>query len=125
MSASAAILNSANSCINAGKHNKVVDSKVVVANAIDALTLLRTAHSHISVERKDRLEPALAEDIKGLCDEEHSGSKFLLGDNLTDNLRQAREKYRISNSMASRKSFTKSSTNFSKTGGKRTYNQSS
>ena len=50
VSASASILNLANSCINADKHNKVVDSKVVVANAIDALTLLGTAHSHISVE---------------------------------------------------------------------------
>ena len=64
VSASAAILNLANSCINADKHNTFVDSKVVVANAIDALTLLRTAHSRISVERKDRLKPALKRSLQ-------------------------------------------------------------
>ena len=45
----------------------------------------------------ERLEPV--EDIKTLCDKEPSDSKYLFGENLLESMKEAKESFRISNSL--------------------------
>ena len=41
----------------------------------------KATHS-ISVERKDRLKPALSEEVRSLCDLEPISSEYLFGENM-------------------------------------------
>ena len=100
--ASAAVLQIADLCLEADRNNQAILSKPVVAKAIDAITLLGKANSQLIDERKERLKSALSEDIKGLCDHDYSDSEYLLGDNLAETLKQAREKHKMNISLSKR-----------------------
>ena len=65
----------------------------------DSVTLMGRAHKQISTERKERLKPVLNEDITTLCNKETSDSKYLFGENLLENMKEAKESFRISNSL--------------------------
>ena len=66
---------------------------------VDSITLMGRAHKQISAERKERLKPVLNEDIRTLCDKETSDSKYLFGENLLESMKEARESFRVSNSL--------------------------
>ena len=78
----------ANMCLLADNQNKIIQSKDVVTKVIDAITLLGKVHHQVTFERKERLKSALSEDYKTLCEQDHSGSKFLFGDDLTENVKK-------------------------------------
>ena len=66
-----------------------------MGHTVDSVTLMSWAHKQISAERKERLKPVLNEDIGTLCDKETSDSKYLLGENLLENMKEAKEFFRI------------------------------
>ena len=70
-----------------------------MGHTVDSITLLSRAHKQISAERRERLKPALNEDIRTLCDKETSDSKYLFGENLMESMKEAKESFRISNSL--------------------------
>ena len=65
------------------------------------LLLIGRTDKQISAERKERLNPVLNEDIRRLCDKETSDSKYLLGENLLESMKEAKESFRILNSRGS------------------------
>ena len=65
------------------------------------LLLIGRTDKQISAERKERLNPVLNEDIRTLCDKEASDSKDLLGENLLESMKEAKESFRILNSRGS------------------------
>ena len=79
-----------NLCLEPDNKNEVIHSKDVVVKAIDAITLLGKANQQITFERKERLKNALSEDYKTICEQDHSDSKQLLGDDLADNVKKAK-----------------------------------
>ena len=70
-----------------------------MGHTVDSVTLMGRAQKQISAERKERLKPVLNEDIRTLCDKETSDSKYLFGENLLENMKEAKESFRISNSL--------------------------
>ena len=56
-------------------------------------------HKQISAERKERLKPVLKGDIRTLCNSKTSHSKYLFGGNLLESIKEAKESFRISNSL--------------------------
>ena len=70
-----------------------------MGHTVDSITLLGRAHKQISAKRKERLKPVLNEDIRTLCEKETSDSKYLFGENLLESMKEAKESFRISNSL--------------------------
>ena len=68
-------------------------------HTVDYITLMGRAHKQISAERKEHLQPVLNEDIRTLCDKETSDSKYIFGENLLESMKEAKESFRISNSL--------------------------
>ena len=66
---------------------------------VDSITLMGKAQKQISAEHKERLKPVFNEDIRTLCDKETSDSKYLFGENLLESMKEAKESFRISNSI--------------------------
>ena len=66
---------------------------------VDSVTLMGRTHKQISAEQKERLKPVLSEDIRTLWDKETSDSKYLFGENLLESMKEAKEWFRISNSL--------------------------
>ena len=56
-----------------------------------------------SPERKDKLQPALNEDIRSLCDNNHTISDYLFGVNIWENLKLAKENYKLAQNLANSK----------------------
>lgn len=107
--ASTAIINIANECLEADKSNKIVESKVLVSKAADALTIMGKVNSMITNERKTRLKPALSESYQSLCDQDFSESMYLLGDDLPEEMKKARSRHVMEASISKRQKTSPSS----------------
>ena len=79
-----------------------------MGHTVDSVTLMGRAQKQISAECKKCLKPVLSEDIITLCDKKTSYS-FFFGENLLENMKEAKEFFRISNSLVNN-----SATNFQK-----------
>ena len=96
-------------------------SRKVMGDTVDSVTLMGRARKQISAaERKERLKPVLNEDIRTLCDKETSDSKYIFGENLLETMKEAKESFRISNSLANN-STTKSQKVSYQSGSKRSF----
>ena len=73
----------------------------------------------LSAERRDRLKPALNEEVGSLCDLEPTFSKYLFGENMNEGLMLVRENYKLSQNLVSTKSRNKEAGPSSGTGFKR------
>ena len=82
----------------AQNENRPPNLRNVMAHTVDSVTLMGRAHKQISAER---LKPVLNEDIRTLCDKETSDAKYLFGENLLKSMKEAKESFRISNSLVS------------------------
>ena len=80
----------ANLYLEANNKNEVIHSKDVVVKVIDAIKLLGKANHQMTFDRKKRLKNALSEDYKTICEQDHSDSKQLLGDDLADNVKKVK-----------------------------------
>lgn len=90
LKSSTAVINITNICLDADNKNQLIESKEVVVKAIDAITLLGRASKQITLERKERLISTLSEDYRSICNQDHSKSKFLLGDDLLEIIRKSK-----------------------------------
>ena len=70
-----------------------------MGHTVDFVTLMGRTHKQISAERKERLKPVLKGDIRTLSNSETSHSKYLFGRNLLESIKEAKESFRISNSL--------------------------
>ena len=65
------------------KHQKesesLFDHKKVVSIAIGAISFMTKATHSLSAERRDRLKPALNEEVRSICDLEPTSSEYLFG----------------------------------------------
>ena len=55
------VINIANNCLEADKSNKIVESRVLVTKAADAITVMGKLNTMLTNERKRRLKLALSE----------------------------------------------------------------
>ena len=97
--------------------------KILVSLGIDAMTVLGKTSQLISVESKDKLKPRLNEDTRSLCDNDHTTSDYLFGENMSENVKLAMENYKLAQNLANSK-FTpryKSSGSSYRAGYKRRY----
>ena len=63
------------------------------------MTMLGKGSQLILAERKDKLKPALNEDIRSFCDNDH-----LFGENISESLKLAKENYKLAQNLANGKS---------------------
>ena len=94
-----AVLKMADEILTASTESRSLDLRQVMGHTVDFIMLLDRAPKQISNERKQRLKPVLNEDIRGLCDKDTTSSEYLFGENLVESVREAKENYRISNSI--------------------------
>ena len=97
--AASAVLKIADELILAQNEIRPPKLKKVMGHTVDSITLMGRAHKQISAERKERLKPFLKEDIRTLCNKETSESKYLFGENLLESMKEAKESFRMSNSL--------------------------
>ena len=107
--ATAAVIDIANICLVADNKNRLIQSKDVVVRSIDTITLLGRLSQQITIERKDRLK-TLSEDYRNICDQDHSNSKLLFGDDLAENVKRAKATYSLNQSISAKTIRTSSST---------------
>ena len=93
------MLEIADELILAQNENRPPNLRKIMGHTVDSVTLMGRAHKQISTERKERLNPVLNEDIRTLCDKESSDTKYLFEDNLLESMKEAKESFRISNSL--------------------------
>ena len=118
--ATSAILQIANETLKCQKESESsFDHKNVVSTAIDAISFMAKATHSLSVERTDRLKPALNEEVRSLCDLEPTSSEYLFGENMNESLKLAKENYKLSQNLVSTKSRNKAAGPSSRTGFKR------
>ena len=102
LKATSEVVEIANLCLEADNKNEVIHSKDVVVKAVDAITLLGKSNHQMTFQRKERLKNALSEDYKTICEQDHSDSKQLLGDDLADNVKKAKTTHFMSQSISSK-----------------------
>ena len=93
-------MNIANICLEADNKDQLIQSKEVVVKAIDAIILLGRASKQITFKCKEQIRSAMSEDYQSICDQDHSSSKLLLGDDLTENIRKAKATYLLNQSIS-------------------------
>ena len=97
--ATSAVLKIADELILAQNEIRPPNLKKVMGHTVDSITFMGRTHKQISAEPKERLKPVLNEDIRTLCDKETLDSKYLFGENLLESMKEAKESFRISNSL--------------------------
>ena len=99
--ATSAILQMSNAALQ--YQQQPFEPKAFVSLGIDAMTVLGKASQLIAAERKDKLKPALNEDIRSLCDNDHTASNYLFGENISESLKLAKENYKLAQNLANSK----------------------
>ena len=97
-----AVINIANNCLGAGKSNKIVESRAIVTMAAVAITImgkLNTMHTNVG---KSRFKKELSESCQSLCDQDFSQSIYLLGDDLPEELREAKSQHFLEGTISKR-----------------------
>ena len=118
--ATSAILQISNEDLKCQKESEFsFDHKKVVSTAIDAISFMAKATHSLSTERRDRLKPVLNEEVRSLCDFEPTSFEYLFGENMNENLKLAKENYKLSQNSVSIKSRNKITGPSSRTGFKR------
>ena len=118
--ATSAILQIANETLKCQKESESsFDHKKVASTAIDAISFMAKATHSLSAESRDRLKPALNEEVRSLCNLEPRSSEYLFGENMNESLKLAKENYKLSQNLVSTKSRNKAAGLSSRTGFKR------
>ena len=106
LKATLATLHIANALIGAEiKEN----SSQVITQSVDSIAMLGHAVSQLSQFRRHQIKPALKSEYSAICElEEQTDSKFLFGDDLAKNMKDAKEANQIGNAFkGTTKSFPK------------------
>ena len=65
----------------------------------DIISFMEKALYSVSAERRDRLKPALNEEVWSLFDLEPTLSEYLFGGNIIENFKSAKENYKLSHNL--------------------------
>ena len=84
--ATTAVLKMADEILTASTESRSLDLRQVMGYTVDSITLLCRAHKQISNGRKER-------------GKDTTSSEYLFGENFVESMREAKENYRISNSI--------------------------
>ena len=87
------VINIASNCLEADRSTKIVESRVLVIKAADAVTIMGKLSTMLTNERKTRLKPALSESYQSLCDQGFSQSIYFFEDDLPEELRKAKSQH--------------------------------
>ena len=87
------VINIASNCLEADRSTKIVESRVLVIKAADAVTIMGKLSTMLTNERKTRLKPALSESYQSLCDQDFSQSIYFFEDDLPEELRKAKSQH--------------------------------
>ena len=68
---------------------------------------MASATHSLSAERRDRLKPALNEEVRSLCDLGPTQSEYLFVEKMNESLKLAKENYKLSQNLVSTKSRNK------------------
>ena len=79
----------------------------MVSTAIDAIYFMAKATHSLPAETRDRLKPALNEEVRSLCELEPTSSEYLFGENMNESLKLAKENDKLSQNLVSTKSRNK------------------
>ena len=81
--------------------NQQIDTKSLLAQAVDSVALLGHVTHNLSQLRRDLICPALKADYASICSSsaEYTDSRYLFGDDLPKRLREAKESCRIGSTM--------------------------
>ena len=90
-------------CLEADNKNEVIHSKDVVVKSIDVITLLGKVNHQMTFEREERLKNSLSEDYKTICEQNHSDSKQMLGDDLAVNVKKAKVTHSMNQSISNKR----------------------
>ena len=71
--------------------NQVVDSTAIVKTCLEAVSLLGYTSKEMSNKRKRNIQYSLDPQLRAMCAPEHPVTKFLLGDDLSKGIKDARE----------------------------------
>ncbi|KAJ8018620.1 hypothetical protein HOLleu_43293 [Holothuria leucospilota] len=84
-----------NDCVGS---KAIMDKDTLLINVADALALLGSANVDLNAFRRDLMRPELKAEYKTLCDKntEFESSKYLFGDNITQQLRDISDANKIS-----------------------------
>jgi len=97
LKASSAVIEIANSLLVADETSKIADTKKLVKNSLDAITLIGSASSEISNRRKQNIRPTLQPNFRELCSSTRPVTEFLLGDDLQKGMKEAQEANKLQN----------------------------
>lgn len=101
--ANAAVIHLTDEVLKADQSSKMVNSKELVKDALDAVTLIGQASVELTNKRLSNLRSILAPDVRSICSTNRETCKYLLGDDLSKKLKEAREISRVSNNFSLRK----------------------
>ena len=73
------------------RNSRVVDTQTVLKGCLDAIALLGHTSREISNRRKFNIKYSLNPQLKELCNVEKPTTKFLLGDDITKGVKDAKE----------------------------------
>ena len=103
--ATSAIAKLADKALTANHNARVIDTKEVVRQSLDAITLLGNASSEISGKRKANLKYILSPHVRYICSSDREVSSQLLCDDLGKSLKEARKISRISTNFSNMKPY--------------------
>lgn len=98
--ATTAVVSIVDAALSADANSKVVDTKDIVRNSLDAITLMGCVSHEISLKRKQNVKPAFSPQFQPLCSSSRPVTKYLLGDDLQKGMKEAQEASRLSNNIS-------------------------
>ena len=92
-----------NMFLQADSENKVAPSRQIVTKVIDVITLIGQGHDQMTSERKGWLKMVLPEGYRNLCEQDHSGSIYLSGDDLVERSKMVKATHLMHQNLSVRK----------------------
>ena len=95
ITATSALLLTADRCLAADKNKSTVNYREIVTLQVDALTMLGDVSKKLTKLRKSQIKPAFGFEVKNICDKDFENSPLLFGDNISESIKQTKEEFRI------------------------------
>ena len=89
--ATSAMITTMDQALKADEAGKIISTKNLVLNCLDAVTLLGYASSEINKKRNQNVRSSLNPQYRDLCNPNREVTEYLLGDNLQKGMKEAQE----------------------------------
>ena len=92
--------NIANLALEADRTCHMVDTKMLVAHALNATTLMGNAQNKLNQKRKDLIARTLPREIRDVCSSQREVTSLLFGDDLGKVVREAKELSKLTSELS-------------------------